>query len=362
MKKMKVGVIGCGNISDAYFNHKETFESMEIVACSDIKMEAAKEKAENHEIEFMTVDELLTHSSIEIILNLTTPQTHAEVNLKALKSNKHVYCEKPFALFRDEAKVVLDFADKNNLRVGCAPDTFLGGCLQTARKLIDDKWIGTPTSATAFMMGGGPESWHPNPLFYYQAGGGPVLDMGPYYLTALVNLLGPVKGVVSMAKKSDKRIATSEVRFGEIIPVEVNTHVAGTLEFFNGVVASLVMSFDTKAVHHRSIEIHGTKASLQISDPNMFGGEVKISQQEKFESIPLSHAYTENFRSIGLADMASAIQSGRDHRANAKLAYHVLDVMLALDESAKSRKFIEISSKVDKPAAMPDDLLKGKLD
>ena len=361
MKKMKVGVIGCGNISDSYFNRKKIFESMEIVACSDMNMEAAKEKAENHEIEFITVDDLLSHSSIEIILNLTIPQAHAEINLKALKSGKHVYCEKPFALSRDEAKAVLDFADENDLRVGCAPDTFLGGCIQTARKLIDDKWIGTPISATVFMMGDGPESWHPNPSFYYQAGGGPVLDMGPYYLTTLVNLLGPVQRVVSMARKSDKRIATSEARFGEIIPVEVNTHVAGTLEFFNGVIVTLVMSFDTKT-HYRSIEIHGTKASLQISDPNMFGGEVKISQQEKFESIPLSHAYTEDFRGIGLADMASAIQNRRDHRANAKLAYHVLDVMLALDESAKNRKFIEISSKADKPEAMPDDLLRGRLD
>jgi len=362
IKKLQVGVIGCGNISGAYFAHAKHFDSMEIVACADIVPAAAKEKAKKFNIKAMTVNAILASKSIDIILNLTLPQTHASVNLKALKAGKHVYCEKPFGLNMAESQEVLAYAKKANLLVGCAPDTFLGAGHQTARKMIDDGWLGNIISGTAFMMCPGHESWHPNPGFYYLKGGGPVLDMGPYYVTALVNMLGPVQTVTAMASMSGERTATCDEKKGEKLPVEVNTHVAGTLQFKSGAIITMVMSFDTIRGEHKPIELHGTLASMQVPDPNGFGGPVMYkSKRNKNIEVPLSHIYKDNSRSIGLADMACSVQNGTEHRASGKLANHVLDVMLSLDESAKQKKHINIKSTCSRPRALPLGLMDGQL-
>jgi predicted dehydrogenase len=363
-EKTKVGVIGCGNISGAYFSAAKTFDVMEITACADINMDAAQEKAEEFELKAVTVDQILADPEIEIIINLTIPQAHTEVNLQALNAGKHVHCEKPFAIELEDAKKVLALAKEKNLYVGCAPDTFLGGGNQTCRKLIDDNWVGKPVAGTAFMLCPGHESWHPNPGFYYLNGGGPLFDMGPYYITALINLLGPVKRVTaSTGKALDERVATTESIKGQILPVEVSTHLAGILDFQCGAIITMVMSFDVQQHTHSNIEIYGTAGSIIVPDPNGFGGPVKVStNRAEWTEASLSHIYTDNMRSIGVADMAAAIKSGRKNRCSGDLAYHVLEIMHAFEQSSQLGTHIEIVSQCDQPTAMPMGLLNGRLD
>jgi predicted dehydrogenase len=250
------------------------------------------------------------------------------------------------------------------VRVGCAPDTFLGGGIQTCRKLIDDGWIGQPIAATAFFSCRGHERWHPDPEFYYQRGGGPMLDMGPYYLTALVNLMGPVRKVSGMTRKTfPTRTITSEGKFGKIIDVEVTTHVAGTLEFASGAIGTILMSFDVWNAHLPRIEVHGAEGSLSVPDPNTFGGDIAINRAWAKDWSPIPHTHsTEVGRGIGLADMAAGIAAGRPHRASGELAFHVLDVMCAFDEASQSGRSVEITSTCDRPAALPTGLRVGQLD
>lgn len=362
---VKAGVIGCGNISAAYFKAAAKLDDLNIVSCADLNMEAARARAEEFAVTAMTVDELLADPDIRIVINLTTPQSHAGVNLRALEAGKHVHGEKPFAVTREEGKAVLELARKKKLLTGCAPDTFLGAGLQTCRKLIDDGWIGRPVAGTAFMCCHGHEGWHPNPGFYYLKGGGPLFDMGPYYLTALVHLLGPVKRVSAICGRAfDERLATSEMAKGQILPVEVNTHAAGTLEFHGGAIITIIMSFDVWRHSAPPIEIHGTMGSLKVPDPNTFGGPVALFRPgyEGWEDVPLSHGYPENMRSIGAADMACAIQSGGSNRCSGELAYHVLDVMHAFDESSDRGVQVMIESTCEQPAALPMGLPEGRID
>lgn len=362
---IKAGVIGCGNISQAYFDAAKKLDVLEIKSCADLNMDAAKAKADENDVFAVSVEELLADPDIQIVINLTTPQSHAAVNTLALESGKHVHCEKPFAVNRQDGLAVLALAKEKGLLTGCAPDTFLGGGLQTCRKIIDDGWIGKPVAGTAFMCCPGHESWHPNPGFYYLKGGGPMLDMGPYYLTALIHLLGPVKRVAAICgRKADERLATSEEANGQILPVEVNTHAAGTLEFKSGAIITMVMSFDVWKHGISPIEIHGTNGSLKVPDPNCFDGEISIFRNgmEDWEKVPYSHGYTDNMRSIGAADMAQAIQSGRANRCSGEMAYHVLDVMLAFDESSDTGNHIEIQSTCSQPTALPLNLQEGALD
>lgn len=364
-KTIKVGLIGCGTISGVYLQGAKTFPIIEVVACADLDKAAAQTKASEHGIEATSVDALLNDPNIEIILNLTTPQAHTEINIKALQAGKHVHCEKPLALNRADGRKVIALAREKGLLIGCAPDTFLGGGIQTCRKLIDDGCIGRPVAGTAFMMCHGHESWHPNPGFYYKKGGGPLFDMGPYYITALVNLLGPVKGVSGLSAITFKeRIATCQARAGEVLPVEVPTHIAGTLEFCAGAIVTMAMSFDVWRHSNHNIEIHGETGSLQVPDPNGFGGPVRMynAGQDEWQSVPLSHGYTDQMRIIGVADMAYALKFGRKNRCSGDLAYHVLDVMEAMEESAAQGKHITIESTTDQPAALPVGLANGALD
>lgn len=365
MAKTKVGVIGCGNISDAYFKTNTKFNFFEIAACADLDLSRAQAKAKQWNIaKACGVEELLSDKEISFVIDLTIPKAHGPVNLACIKAGKSVYTEKPFAVTREEAHEVIALARQKNLRVGSAPDTFLGGGQQTVRKLIDDGAIGKPIAAVAFMTCHGHESWHPSPAFYYQKGGGPMLDMGPYYLTDLVQLMGPVKRVAGVAKATfPTRTITSQPLNGTVINVEVPTHVSGSFEFASGAVGTLVMSFDVFGGTLPRIEIYGTEGTLYVPDPNTFGGPVKIQRgKEKPEDVALTHGYVENSRGIGMADMILAMQNNRDHRCNERVAYHVLDVMQAFHESSERNAFINIQSTCERPAPMKAGLKDGELE
>ncbi|MDA0336721.1 MAG: Gfo/Idh/MocA family oxidoreductase, partial [bacterium] len=302
---------------------------------------------------------------IEIVINLTVPAVHAQVNEQILLAGKHAHTEKPFAVELADGKAVLDLAHEKGLRTGGAPDTFLGGGLPQSRKLIDDGWIGEPVAATAFMAGRGPEAWHPNPDFFYKAGGGPMFDMGPYYLTALVSLLGPVRRVTGSARASfaQRVITNPELRTGEKIDVDIPTHIAGVLDFCGGAVGTIVTSFDVWSHNLPRIEIYGSEGSLSVPDPNTFGGPVRIRRggQDTWQEVALTHS-TDVGRGIGVADMAYGLRSGRPHRSSGELAYHVLELMHAFHTASASGAHVRIESHVERPAALPMGLLAGRLD
>jgi predicted dehydrogenase len=361
-RQLGVGIIGCGKVSQAYFRGAKLFEVFHIVACADIEMQAAWAQAEANGCEALSVDGLLNRADIEIVLNLTVPSAHASVSRRILEAGKHVYCEKPLTVDLKDAQALLELARARGLRIGCAPDTFLGAGIQTVREIIDSGSIGQITSGTAFMLNHGHESWHPNPGFYYLRGGGPLFDMAPYYLTALVYLIGPVLRVSAVATKAyEQRVATCQERLGEILPVEVNTHVSGILEFHSGAVMTAVFSFDVHAGDHSPIELYGTGGSIKVPDPNTFGGPVeRILAGEKkqgWQAIELTRPYSENSRGIGVADLAQAIIDSRPHRACGSLASHVLEVMHAFEESSKSGHSIRIESKPERPAYGVSDRL-----
>jgi len=364
--KINIGIIGCGNISQTYFNGAKIFEVLNVVACADLNMEAAKAKAAENASRAQTVEQLLANPEVDLVINLTIPAAHAAVSLAALNAGKHVHCEKPLAVHLADAKAVLDLAKKKGLLVGCAPDTFLGAGLQTSRKLIDDGWIGRATSGSAFMLSRGPESWHPNPAFFYQQGAGPMFDMGPYYLTALVHLLGPVKQVCAITSRAfEERIASCKEQFGKVLPVDVPTHCSGTLEFHSGATVTVTISFDVHKCGHGPIEIYGTEGSLKAPNPNTFGGPVSLwtPSSGEWHDQALSHRYAGNMRSIGAADMAYAILSGgtKKHRASGELAYHVLEIMHAFEKSSTTRQHIAIESRPTQPVPLPLGLIEGRL-
>lgn len=365
MRKVGIGIIGCGNISTKYLEAMQRFPVLELKAVADMRSEAAQKRGAEFGVPGMRVDQMLKRDDVEIVVNLTVPLAHTDVSLAVLDAGKHVHSEKPLGVNLAEAQKVMDLAAQKNLRVGCAPDTFLGGGHQTVRKLIDDGAIGTPVAGTAFFMCPGHESWHPAPGFYYLRGGGPMLDMGPYYITDLVQLLGPVVGVMgAVARPRAERLVTSQPMNGTLIPVEVATHVAGTLEFESGAVVSIAMSFDVPRHTHAPIEIYGDKASVLVPDPNRFGGEVKIAKpRAEWEPVALTHGHVDGeFRSIGVADMATAIVTNRPHRASGALAFHVLEVMEAFQKSADEGRRIKIESRVDRPAMMPAGRETGQID
>ena len=354
--KTNVGVIGCGQISSIYFEAPGKFDILNIVACADIDMDRARSQASKFNIpKVSTVEELLADSEVELILNLTIPKAHAEIAIAALEAGKSTYSEKPLAVNREQGKVILDSARARNLRVGCAPDTFLGAGIQTCIKLIDDGAIGVPIGATAYMMSHGPEHWHANPEFYYHPGGGPMYDMGPYYLTALIAMLGPVRRVSGLTSISfPERTITSQPKYGTKIRVETPTHIAGLLDFASGAVSTIVTSFDVWSHKAPRIEIYGTTGTLSVPDPNTFGGPVSIyrSEERTWTDVPLTHTWDQNSRGIGLADMAHALHTGRQQRASGNLAYHVLDIMEAIHDSSKEGRHIELTSMSDRPTPL----------
>ncbi len=364
MERLGIGIIGCGNISEAYLKAASYFPILDIKGIADIRPEAAEARAAQFGLRAMSVDEMLADPSIQIVVNLTIPAAHVEVGLRALAAGKHVHSEKPLGLTTAEARPLLHMAQERGLRVGCAPDTFLGGSHQTCRKLIDEGAIGRPLAGSAYFMCPGHERWHPNPAFYYAKGGGPMLDMGPYYITALVNLIGPVARVAGITSRArSEREITSEPLKGTMIPVEVATHVAGTLEFVSGAVVSIAMSFDVPRHRHRPIELYGTAGSLSVPDPNRFFGAIELATAAKdWTEQPTEHPYASgNYRIIGVADMAHAIQSGRSHRASGELAFHALEVMEAFQVSSDRGSHVTIESRPERPAMLPTTLQFGSL-
>jgi predicted dehydrogenase len=363
--KVNIGIIGCGNISPLYFQACNRLHILNLVGCADMDPARAQARAAEYNTRAFGVDGLLAHPDVQIIINLTIPKAHGEIGIAALEAGKCVYNEKPLALSREEGQRMLTIAEQRGLRVGGAPDTFMGAGIQTCRKLIDDGAIGQPIGATAFMMGHGHESWHPDPEFYYQPGGGPMFDMGPYYLTALVALIGPARRVTGSARITfPERTITSKPKHGQTIEVRVPTHVAGVIDFADGAVATIVQSFDVWKHSMPPIEIYGTEGSLQVPDPNTFGGPVRIATAgaKEWTDVPLTHSYANQSRGLGVADMGYAMQSGRKHRASGELAYHVLDIMHAVHDASHDSRHIELESTCERPAALPVGLADGELD
>jgi len=361
----RIGLVGCGNISDIYLENSQHFDAFDITACADRVPGRAKAKAAQHGIaRSLAPESLLRDPDIDLVLNLTTPDAHAEIALAAVSNGKHVYNEKPLTISREDGRTLLDLAAENGVRVGGAPDTFLGGGLQTGRQLIDDGVIGEPVAATAFMMHHGHESWHPDPAFYYQRGGGPLFDMGPYYLTALINLMGPVRAVSATARMTfPTRTVTSEPKQGERITVDTPTHISASLEFAQGSIGTMIMSFDVWDHHCPLLEVHGSAGSMALPDPNEFGGVVRVKRagKSRWQSRPLAFGWTGNSRGLGVADMAAAIQEGRPHRCSGELTYHVLDVMHAVMESAESGRRTALGSTCERPTAMAMGLKPGQV-
>ncbi len=356
-RMLNVGVIGCGNISAAYLKAAPKVGNFNIAACADIDAPRARAKAAEFNVpRACTVEELLAADDIHIVLNLTVPGAHADIARRALAAGKHTYCEKPLAVNTADGQGVLELARRNNLCVGCAPDTFLGGGIQTARKLLDAGLIGQVVGATANMMCHGHESWHPDPAFYYQSGGGPMFDMGPYYLTAMVNLLGPMRRVAGLARVSfPERLITSEPKSGTRIAVETPTHIAGLLEFASGAIGTITTSFDVWHASVPRIEIYGSEGSMRVPDPNTFSGpvEVRLRGETQWKTMPLE--FPENARGIGLVDMAAAIAENRPLRASGELAFHVLAAMEAMLETPKSGAYAELPT-ANRPTALPAGL------
>lgn len=367
MQKVKIGVIGCGNVSDFYLqNCTEIFDILDVVACADLVSERAKEKAEKYGVpKACTVEELLVDPEIQIVVNLTVPAAHGTVCMNALEAGKNVYVEKPFSIIREEGKKVLDTAKSRELLVGGAPDTFLGGGLQTCQKLIADGWIGKPIAATAYMLLPGHERWHPDPEFFYKFGGGPMLDNGPYLLTALIALMGPIKRATGSASITyTERTITSEPKYGTKIKVEVPTHVAGIIDFQSGAVGNLITSYDVWHTQLPHIEVYGSEGTLAAPDPNIFDGPVFVrrAKADEWSNIPLTHGFTENSRGIGVADMAYCLVSGKRHRASGEQAYHVLDIMQGFQEASESGKHCEIRSTCIRPEPLPLNWPESEMD
>ncbi len=360
--QVNIGIIGCGNISPLYFQASKRFANLNLIGCADMDASRAQARAAEYGTQAFTVDELIAHADVQIIINLTIPKAHGEIGIRAVQAGKSVYNEKPLALTREEAQHMLVLAQRNNVRVGGAPDTFMGAGIQTCLKLIQDGAIGEPIGATAFMMGHGHESWHPDPDFYYQPGGGPMFDMGPYYLTALVALMGSAKRVTGSARITfPERTITSKPKHGQTISVRVPTHVAGVIDFANGAIATIIQSFDVWKHSMPPIEIYGTEGSLQVPDPNTFGGPVRIAKagDKDWSEVALTHSYASQSRGLGVADMGAGLQTGRAHRASAELTYHVLDIMHAVHDASKQSKHVDLESTCEQPAPLPVGLTDG---
>ena len=352
---VRVGVVGCGAISGTYLETLARLSAVDVTAVADLDPARAQAVGDRVGVPSMSVDHILVDPRVDLILNLTVPAAHADVALAAIAAGKSVYGEKPLAATTREGRAVLDAARVAGVRVGCAPDTVLGTGIQTARKAIDDGLIGKPIAATATFVSAGHEYWHPNPDFYYTAGGGPLLDMGPYYVTALVTLLGPVSSVIGKASRTrPTRTIHSGPRAGEVVTVDVDTHVTGVLEHESGALSTLVMSFDAAATYASRIEVHGELATIVAPDPNRFDGEVQLIRPNAGEwtTLPASAGYTGSARGYGLADLATT-PAGETHRANGEVALHVLDAMESVLRSAEEGRSVAVSTRCERPSPVP---------
>lgn len=370
-KALGVGIIGCGNISTAYLELAPMFKGYEIVAVADINMDNARAQAAKFDVRADTVDDLLAATDVDLIINLTIPAAHVSVSRSILQAGKHVYSEKPFVLSLAEAQELGDLAKANNLRIGSAPDTFMGGSHQLARDLIDAGAIGKVTSGAAVVMSSGMEDWHPNPDFFFQKGGGPILDLGPYYICNLVQLLGPVKKVTSFTGAAHKtRTIQNGPRDGETVPVETPTTVHSVLSFENGAIITLLASWDVWASSHPIMELYGTEGTMDLPDPNFFGGTLTVTERngDPLEkswghpfNIPNFEQTQANYRGAGLSDMALAIADGRPHRCNDEFATHVVEVMTAILEAGETGSVMIMTTTCNRPNALGPDAARALL-
>ena len=364
MEPVRVGVVGTGNISGIYLENSHKFREYEVVAVADILQDRAQEQATRYGIpNALSPDELIAHPDVELVLNLTIPSAHAGVAIQSLEAGKVAYGEKPFATTRADGQRILDTAAQTGRLAGCAPDTFLGAGIQTVRHAIDAGRIGTPHTAQCVMAGPGPAIWHPDPGFFFQPGGGPVLDMGPYYITNLVALFGPVRRVSAQGYSPTKeRTIGQGPKAGQTIPVEVLTTVSAQVETESGVTANVLMSWDVWGTQNTNFEVYGDEGALSGWDPNTFHGPIRLSDagtvstEGRWEELELVSPHSGNSRGLGLADIAVAHRTGATPRASGALAFHVLDVMLAIIEAAEQGRPIEIASTVARPEALPEGL------
>ena len=365
-KEYGVGIIGCGNISAAYFRLIPLYKNLKVVACADINMAAANASGEKFGVEAQEIEALLANPAVDVVVNLTIPEAHYPVSKRALEAGKHVYSEKPFVLSIEQGEDLRRIADAKGLRVGSAPDTYLGGAHQFARSLIDAGKLGKIMSGTAHVLGPGMEMWHPNPDFFFNPGGGPILDMGPYYVNNLVNLIGPVKRVVALANKAkEERTISNGPRSGEKVKVIVMTNVHAILEFVNGAQVSLMASWDVWANRHQNMELYGTEGAIFVPDPNFFGGKVEVAgtDREPKEVEVWDHPLTAknynfewglqaNYRGVGLSDMMVGVETGRDHRCSLERSLHTIDVLTSILKSAEEGKAVDIVTTCTQPAAL----------
>lgn len=382
MATKKIGFVGCGDISWIYLtNVTKMFREIEVWGVCDLEpwkaeraVNVVKETAEQMGCDLSTfhlpkiykdMHELFADPEIDIVLNITRPYQHFDVSMAALKAGKHVYSEKPLAATKELGIQLVEYAKEHNLLLGGAPDTFMGAGIQTCRKLIEDGAIGKPVSIAGFILSHGMENWHPDPDFFFKFGGGPVFDMGPYYVTCMVNLIGSVDEVYAMSSRgNDTRMITSAPHFGETIDVEVDTNVVGLLRFENGTIGTLTASWDCYGLKGDRLEVVGTEGTIIVPDPNGFGGPVQLYRPEEgtMKEVPLMFNYKENSRALGLADMAKSIDTGRKFRANCTQTYHVLEIMDGIVTSGKTHAAVKINSRFEPSAPMVRSLKPGVLE
>ncbi len=368
MKTVKIAMIGVGSISGIYLkNITEMFKEIELIGVCDLVRERAEKAKEEYNIPkiYDTMHDAFNDPEVDIVLNLTRPYEHFDVTSAALNAGKHVYSEKPLGATFEEGQKLVAIAEEKGLMLGGAPDTFLGAAIQSCRKLIDDGMIGDIVGSACFMICRGHETWHPDPEFYYKFGGGPMMDMGPYYVTALVNLMGGVKGITGVTKKSfDQRIITSEPKHGEVVDVDISTYVTGMIHFDNGAIGTIFTTFDVHYDTQARFEIYGSKGTLVVPDPNYFGGEIKLLRPEdgEYKTMPMLYDYKENSRGLGLADMANAIRDGRRARADYKQTLHVLEVITAFDKSSEQQAYLPMQTSYTAADAMKNNPMSGILD
>ncbi len=367
MTKLGIGIIGCGNISTSYLRLAPLFQGLEVRAVADVNAAAATARAAEFNVKAQSVDELLANKDIDMVINLTIPDSHYGVTLRILQAGKHAYSEKPLVLTLQQGETLRALAKSKGLSVGCAPDTFLGGAHQQARALIDEGKFGTITAAVACVQNHGPEGWHPNPEFFFLPGAGPMLDLGPYYVANLINFFGPVKRVGALTSSATPtRTIGSGARMGEVIPVKTPTNIHALLEFHAGTTVNLTTSWDVWHHKRNHFELYGTMGTLYVPDPNFFGGSLEMAGTDKVLT-PIAawdHPFgvpnqtngqgdaVANYRTAGLADMAVALIEGRDHRCSLDRTLHGVDIMTACLKSGETGQFVSLTTTCTRPAAL----------
>ncbi len=370
MRKLGIGIIGCGNISSAYLRLAPLFKGLEVRAVADMNMEVAKTRAAEFNTKAQSVDDLLANADIDMVINLTIPDAHYPITKRILEAGKHAYSEKPLVLTLEQGETLRALAKSKGLSVGCAPDTFLGGTHQQARALIDEGKLGRITTGNAAIQGHGPESWHPSPDFFYMPGAGPIMDMGPYYFANLISLLGPVARVGALTSSADAmRTIGSGERKGQQIPVKTPSNIQAILEFHSGATISFSASWDVWSHKRNHFELYGTEGTLYVPDPNFFGGPLEIGGKDGVITAvaPWDHPFgvsnqknnqgqpIANYRTAGLADMAVALIEGRDHRCSLDRTLHGVDIMTACLKSGETGQFVTLTTTCTRPAALSPD-------